>query len=253
MAATATLAALPAQAAEFVLKSEANGTAVGSGAGNARNYTIGSTVGNEKLNVHVTAWNRQLSDNRIAAAEVGYFGSDGLGALVPGETASNSHQIDNVNGWEFLVLQFDRSVTLQSAQLNMFSYGGKPLDNDAFIAATGSSPYAWNTNLPLGGLAWDSTSGMDLSEYFTISKNVGNDGPSTSSMVNFNVNGTSSNVWLIGASINGPDGLNDAFKLSRLTVTAVPEPATWAMMLTGFAMVGAAARYRRRKTGAAIA
>ena len=30
------------------------------------------------------------------------------------------------------------------------------------------------------------------------------------------------------------------------TVAAVPEPATWALMLVGFAMVGAAARYRRR-------
>lgn len=29
---------------------------------------------------------------------------------------------------------------------------------------------------------------------------------------------------------------------------AVPEPATWAMMLIGFGMVGAAARYRRRGT-----
>ncbi len=29
---------------------------------------------------------------------------------------------------------------------------------------------------------------------------------------------------------------------------AVPEPATWAMMLIGFGMIGAAARYRRRKT-----
>ena len=30
------------------------------------------------------------------------------------------------------------------------------------------------------------------------------------------------------------------------TVAAVPEPATWAMMLLGFALVGASARYRRR-------
>ncbi|MBJ6121825.1 PEPxxWA-CTERM sorting domain-containing protein [Sphingomonas sp. BT553] len=27
---------------------------------------------------------------------------------------------------------------------------------------------------------------------------------------------------------------------------AVPEPATWAMMLVGFAMVGGTVRYRRR-------
>lgn len=32
----------------------------------------------------------------------------------------------------------------------------------------------------------------------------------------------------------------------RFQVAAVPEPATWAMMLMGFAMVGAASRYRRR-------
>ncbi|MFS0770854.1 PEPxxWA-CTERM sorting domain-containing protein [Sphingomonas sp. 1P08PE] len=35
--------------------------------------------------------------------------------------------------------------------------------------------------------------------------------------------------------------------------TAVPEPATWAMMLVGFAMVGAAARYRRRLTNVRFA
>jgi hypothetical protein len=31
------------------------------------------------------------------------------------------------------------------------------------------------------------------------------------------------------------------------TAPVVPEPATWAMMLTGFAMVGGVARYRRRR------
>lgn len=36
-------------------------------------------------------------------------------------------------------------------------------------------------------------------------------------------------------------------------VAAVPEPATWAMMLVGFGMVGASARYRRRSTKASIA
>lgn len=32
------------------------------------------------------------------------------------------------------------------------------------------------------------------------------------------------------------------------TITAVPEPATWAMMLVGFGMVAGTARYRRRST-----
>ncbi len=42
--------------------------------------------------------------------------------------------------------------------------------------------------------------------------------------------------------------------LGTLSVTsAVPEPATWAMMLVGFGMVGATARYRRRATKVAYA
>ncbi|MBB4154978.1 hypothetical protein GGQ80_002894 [Sphingomonas jinjuensis] len=38
-----------------------------------------------------------------------------------------------------------------------------------------------------------------------------------------------------------------------ISVPAVPEPATWAMMIVGFAMVGAASRYRRRGTTATFA
>ncbi|HVF94078.1 MAG TPA: PEPxxWA-CTERM sorting domain-containing protein [Sphingomonas sp.] len=37
----------------------------------------------------------------------------------------------------------------------------------------------------------------------------------------------------------------DAFEVANFTAV-VPEPATWAMMLVGFGMVGAATRYRRR-------
>ncbi|MBB6505623.1 hypothetical protein F4693_002618 [Sphingomonas endophytica] len=40
---------------------------------------------------------------------------------------------------------------------------------------------------------------------------------------------------------------------STAVAAAVPEPATWAMMLVGFGMVGAAARYRRRSTAATFA
>ncbi|MBB4153781.1 hypothetical protein GGQ80_001687 [Sphingomonas jinjuensis] len=36
-------------------------------------------------------------------------------------------------------------------------------------------------------------------------------------------------------------------------IDPVPEPATWAMMLVGFGMIGAAARYRRRSSAAAAA
>jgi hypothetical protein len=44
----------------------------------------------------------------------------------------------------------------------------------------------------------------------------------------------------------------DAFEVANFTVTAVPEPATWGMMLLGFGMVAGAARYRRRGTKVAF-
>ena len=46
----------------------------------------------------------------------------------------------------------------------------------------------------------------------------------------------------------------DALEADNVRFTAaVPEPATWAMMLVGFGMVGATARYRRRKSNVAFA
>lgn len=40
--------------------------------------------------------------------------------------------------------------------------------------------------------------------------------------------------------------------VDTISVGTVPEPATWAMMLVGFGMVGAATRYRRRATTVAF-
>lgn len=51
-----------------------------------------------------------------------------------------------------------------------------------------------------------------------------------------------------GQRITGITLTSDAnsFEVDRLAVAAVPEPATWAMMIGGFGMIGAAARRRVR-------
>jgi PEP-CTERM motif/Protein of unknown function (DUF642) len=51
-------------------------------------------------------------------------------------------------------------------------------------------------------------------------------------------------------SLGTPNGLPPVALLDNVSLTRspVPEPATWAMMLVGFGAVGAASRYRRRKT-----
>lgn len=67
-------------------------------------------------------------------------------------------------------------------------------------------------------------------------------------------NASTSSDCLQGASVvpqsfNSPSAQFEARRgtIAIATVSAVPEPATWALMLAGFAMVGAAVRYRRRK------
>ena len=52
-------------------------------------------------------------------------------------------------------------------------------------------------------------------------------------------------------SVGTPNGLPPVALLDGVSLTAVPEPASWALLLVGFAMVGAAAR--RRTTGAVAA
>ncbi len=45
---------------------------------------------------------------------------------------------------------------------------------------------------------------------------------------------------------------DSAERTITFTAGAVPEPATWAMMMVGFGMIAAAARYRRRRTTVVI-
>lgn len=63
------------------------------------------------------------------------------------------------------------------------------------------------------------------------------------------VGALSSNVVWIGYDdqINNADDNHDDF-IIRLTATAVPEPAAWAMMIAGFGLVGAVSRRRQSQS-----
>jgi PEP-CTERM motif len=64
------------------------------------------------------------------------------------------------------------------------------------------------------------------------------------------------NIFYLGGapgvtnSVQNPGGGLAALYTADLSITAVPEPATWAMMLLGFASLGFAG-YRRARTGSA--
>jgi hypothetical protein len=74
--------------------------------------------------------------------------------------------------------------------------------------------------------------------------------PSSNRRVTFGADG---NTPIYGIRFSNSDNLG-SFEFDNVAFTAaVPEPATWAMMMLGFAMVGAAARYRRRSTNVRFA
>jgi hypothetical protein len=59
---------------------------------------------------------------------------------------------------------------------------------------------------------------------------------------------TPTTLWIgLDDQIQGDDDNHDDF-LIRATISAIPEPATWAMMIGGFGLVGAAMRRRGRTT-----
>ena len=270
VAVSALASAMPAHATEFTFDLRTDGIGTPSVAfGNSFKYK--AVVGGETLDVMVSGWSREF-DNSIKQGAVASWDPNGLGIYQQGESTQGAlHQVDNVNGWEFLSFQFSKAVTLTSGVFNAYTLAqvgadGKPLkdwrgdtlyrnytDNDAFIGWR-NSPVSWDANLGLNNVSQQTAFGQLSGSMNTVS-----DGTSYQKL---DLGSAIGNTWLIGASIDGPDWRNDAFKLAGLTVrtaggtsvvSPVPEPATWAMMLVGFAMVGAAARYRRRKTTAAIA
>ena len=244
-AAAAIFAAAPAYATDFSL-AMTNGGKTGS---STATRTYSDTKNGQTLNVKVTGWT-DFGSFGINRSAVGSFGADGLGITNTIESGANgSHQADSYFGTDFFILQFDQAVSLTSAVFNTFDLYGSAPDNNALIR-WGTISNAWNSDLPLTGY-----SGSALAKAFTgsaISYGNGSDGSRSLALGSTAIG----NVWMISTMSPDAPKIFDAFKLAGVnvsTIAAVPEPATWAMMLVGFAMVGAAARYRRRSTAAVYA
>jgi len=100
--------------------------------------------------------------------------------------------------------------------------------------------------LDLGGNVLRSFSGMELAAPATPNGNQ--EVSATNRLLTFGAQGNE----LIGG-VRFSSNV-DSLEADNVRFTAaVPEPATWAMMLVGFGMVGATARYRRRKSNVAYA
>lgn len=146
----------------------------------------------------------------------------GYGYGVINADTDNSHTIDNSGWYDFVRLDFSKAVTLDKVSLAKFG------DTDAWVS--------------FGSKAIDMTSAAGWGTFL----DNGADFLGTNVNRSFSVGNTqAASVWLIGAGRG--TGSDDSFKLSSINVTAVPEPATWAMMLFGFGGIGFAMRRRKSK------
>lgn len=224
--------AAPAAAATTIdFTSATNSSVNGSPDGNTRAFSVGG------ISVTASAWS--LNGSTLQNGWLGQY-THGLGVTNQGEDgSSNSHTVDNSGYQDFIILVFNQSVNIQSANLYPFTVSGST-DNDAWVSYGTAGAFNAGT----------------LADLLTRDYNVA--GASSPYNVSLNSAGQFGNVWLIGAWNSAApnrgtiDQYVDGFKLASITVNAaVPEPSTWAMMLLGFGAIGLVARRRRTLPAAA--
>lgn len=240
----AALAAAPTQAAtlipavfDFTVGSNTN-----IADGNSRIFSATSSqLGTFK--VRATGWSLEqvggttfVRDSKLMV----YSGGLGVTSGDDGDGSSNRHTIDNSVRKDFVILQFDRKVQLVSATFNTFSVLGGTRDSDATIKY-GLTALPWNGPLNLDNQNVSVLNALFAGTYSSTTTSTGN------SSRNINPTGHMGNIWLLGADFTNADGRIDGFKLTNLAV--VPEPTSWATMIAGFGLIGAA--LRRRTTAAA--
>ena len=147
-------------------------------------------------------------------------------------------------------------------------------DGGNFVALDGDSSYFGQVSQTINGLtagqsyllkfSWGATQlknrSGDTTEQLAIG--FGSSTASTAVVANpsgaftgwfnesFTFTATSASQVLSFMSVGTPGGLPPIAVLDGVSLNAVPEPATWALMLVGFGMVGAAARRRTVRVAA---
>lgn len=194
--------------------------------------------GNAGTKVEVTGYSLSTNLSSLTTGIVSQYNNYGLGLTA--NWNDDSHTLDNNGRFDLFVLQFDKIVSV--SELGFTAWG----DTD-ITYAIGATVVPFSSTLSIGSYA-----ALDaLFGAFTPSNNSNSywDGQSLTHTVN-GANATG-NLFLVAASMT--NGTNDRLKLKTLTETpvAVPEPATWAMMIGGLGIVGMS--MRRRKTAVSFA
>lgn len=241
-AAAALAAASPASAAVTVPLFTGTGSAV-------NNNAIGITQGAVK--VQVTSWTSKTPgywDNSRGhiRTTLGLW-NHGVGSDYTGD---ESHTVDNTGRYDFILLQFNTAVALNTVT---FTSGWAGYDSDATISNANVDYAAYGSYNTTNRQFWNAAAAQ-LRDNRTSSYTPDNayvPGQIKVSERQVNPSLVTSNVWLIAAKIGDNDSYMDAFKVQSFTYMmpyggAVPEPATWAMLILGMGVVGSAMRRKAR-------
>lgn len=204
----------------FLIKSGTADTTGFKSLGNNTDYLYGP--GGKQQNAGDNNWNgNNYSNNGLTASSL----SGGNFILADGDTTFHGAISQTING-----------LTLGQIYTLSFEWAGA----------------SWATTPGITTERFDVSFGGVTKQTDTVTLQAkGFSGWKTASM-NFVATGASQTLSFLAQGT--PNGLPPSLLLDNVSlVAAVPEPSTWAMMLVGFAMVGATARYRRRNTKAVIA
>ncbi len=228
----------PAYAATTVVFQNGD-TKNGSGVGDS--YTYNLSIGGQAVTLTATGWtdNTSYNPDKLQSADLElYTGSAyGLGVTASGDSEfDNTHTVDNAGSTkDFIVLKFSTAVDLTSAYFNVF-------DVNQFGSADGDATVYYKNG------ATAPTNGGSAPSYFSQFTAIDVPG-STSGSRNLAGPGIFSDTWVVAAN---PTQSNDAFKLYSVTAgtPAVPEPASWALMIGGVGIIGSQLRRRKSVAGA---
>jgi len=189
------------------------------GGGNSLNFMAGA------LTVNVRAFDLSNSDNvplfetAVESSNFLNINSNGLGLFGGG-----TNDIDGVAGNEFILFTFNEIVDVESITFS-------DNDNDQFDLFRDVS------TAPLTGTVLGRFGTTNIAGPFDVEPA----GPLVLGV--FAANDLLNGVTTVG--VGGFSG-ESSFRINSITLTsAVPEPATWLMMIIGFAAIGFVARRRR--------
>lgn len=222
-----------AQATTTLISTSSN---VPSSDGNRRSFQV--TSFGKTVNVRVSGWSLD-SSGIVRDSKLPTYGSAGFGVISGDDDGgrSNQHTVDNHDRIDFVLFQFDQDVKLTGARFNGYGLFGGPEDTDATIAWA-HTDLAWNEKPGWNDQSITSVLGT-LQNPKWLESLGGTDQTRTWKPSGFG------NIWFVAASGINADGKVDGFKLNGVQISAVPEPASWVMMIGGFGLAGAAARRRQ--------